>query len=80
VHNGLLLSALWDAAFDAGLISFADDGALLTAVSLSPAALAALASSSHHPVVIVLTPAHRMNMRRHRAKHGPWRWSHEGYT
>src|SRR3977135_1680410 len=26
VHNGLLLSALWDAAFDAGLISFADDG------------------------------------------------------
>ena len=25
VHNGLLLSALWDAAFDAGLISFADD-------------------------------------------------------
>ena len=26
VHNGLLLSALWDAAFDCGLISFADDG------------------------------------------------------
>ncbi len=25
VHNGLLLSALWDTAFDAGLISFADD-------------------------------------------------------
>jgi HNH endonuclease len=25
VHNGLLLSALWDAAFDRGLISFADD-------------------------------------------------------
>src|SRR5262249_33086646 len=24
VHNGLLLSALWDAAFDRGLISFAD--------------------------------------------------------
>ena len=26
VHNGLLLSALWDCAFDAGLISFADTG------------------------------------------------------
>ena len=26
VHNGLLLSALWDAAFDRGLVSFADDG------------------------------------------------------
>ena len=26
VHNGLLLSALWDAAFDQGLVSFADDG------------------------------------------------------
>ena len=26
VHNGLLLSALWDAAFDKGLTSFADGG------------------------------------------------------
>jgi hypothetical protein len=25
VHNGLLLSALWDAAFDKGLVSFADE-------------------------------------------------------
>jgi putative restriction endonuclease len=30
VHIGLLLSALWDAAFDAGLVSFADDGTALT--------------------------------------------------
>ena len=29
VHNGLLLSTLWDAAFDRGLISFADDGTVL---------------------------------------------------
>ena len=29
VHNWLLLSALWDAAFDQGLVSFADDGAVL---------------------------------------------------
>ena len=27
VHNGLLLSALWDAAFDAGLVTFDDEGA-----------------------------------------------------
>ena len=26
VHNGLLLSALWDAAFDRGLVTFSDDG------------------------------------------------------
>jgi predicted restriction endonuclease len=26
VHNGLLLSALWDAAFDAHLVTFDDDG------------------------------------------------------
>lgn len=26
VQNGILLSALWDAAFDAGLVSFRDDG------------------------------------------------------
>src|ERR1039457_884427 len=29
VHNGLLLSALWDAAFDAGLVSFGDGGGVL---------------------------------------------------
>ena len=34
VHNGLLLSALWDAAFDAGKISFADDGEVLFHPSL----------------------------------------------
>ncbi|WP_375210988.1 HNH endonuclease [Hyphococcus sp.] len=26
IHNGLLLSALWDAAFDRGLVSFGNDG------------------------------------------------------
>jgi len=26
VHNGLLLSALWDAAFDRGLVTFDDGG------------------------------------------------------
>lgn len=27
IYNGLLLSALWDAAFDRGLVTFDDDGA-----------------------------------------------------
>jgi putative restriction endonuclease len=37
VHNGLLLSTLWDAAFDRGLISFADDGTVLASSQLSEA-------------------------------------------
>lgn len=35
VHNGLLLAAHLDAAFDAGLISFASDGTLMVATTLS---------------------------------------------
>jgi putative restriction endonuclease len=35
VHNGLLLSALWDAAFDCGLVSFADNGSVLASSQLS---------------------------------------------
>lgn len=42
VHNGLLLSALWDAAFDAGLVSFGDDGAPITSAGLSARALTVL--------------------------------------
>ena len=38
VHNGLLLSALWDAAFDQGLLSFADDGTPLFGPKLSETA------------------------------------------
>ena len=38
VHNGLLLSALWDAAFDPGLVSFADDGTPLFGPKLSATA------------------------------------------
>jgi hypothetical protein len=39
VHNGLLLSALWDAAFDKGLVSFADDGMPLASPQLSEVAI-----------------------------------------
>lgn len=68
VHNGLLLSALWDAAFDAGLASFANDGTPLLAPILSAAAVAALAQGG--PALPGLLPAHRANLRDHRARHG----------
>jgi putative restriction endonuclease len=38
VHNGLLLSALWDAAFDSGLVTFEADGSLLISPRLESAA------------------------------------------
>jgi len=41
VHNGLLLSALWDAAFDKGLVSSADDGSPIASLQLSAEAKAA---------------------------------------
>jgi hypothetical protein len=42
VHNGLLLSALLDAAFDTGLVSFTDDGTVLVSPELTAAARTAL--------------------------------------
>lgn len=65
VHNGLLLSSLWDAAFDAGLISFADDGRAIASPRLSDAAAEKLALSTAIP--LTLTPEHRVNMAWHRA-------------
>jgi len=38
VHNGLLLSALWDAAFDTGLVTFDNDGRVLPSPHLDEAA------------------------------------------
>lgn len=69
VHNGLLLSALWDAAFDAGLASFADDGSVLASPELSAAARTALGieGASRLPN---LRDAHRANLAAHRARHG----------
>lgn len=39
VHNGLLLSALWDAAFDRGLVTFGDDGKPVFSTALSTSAV-----------------------------------------
>ena len=69
VHNGLLLSALWDAAFDAGLISFADDGTVLRSPSLTSEAAAALNLASSASLA-GLTDHHRSNLSRHRARYG----------
>lgn len=68
VHNGLLLSALWDAAFDSGKVSFSDDGSILRSPTLSTEANAALGPTP--PCLGGLTDAHRANLIRHRGKHG----------
>jgi len=68
VHNGLLLSAMWDAAFDAGLVSFADDGTVLTSPELSSAARTAL-DLERGPQLSNLRDAHRANLAAHRARH-----------
>jgi putative restriction endonuclease len=68
VHNGLLLSALWDAAFDQGLVSFADDGAVLASPQLSEAARKTLGVDAALPLR-GLRDEHRANLRMHRARH-----------
>jgi predicted restriction endonuclease len=69
VHNGLLLSALWDAAFDAGLVSFGDDGAPITSPRLSEAAATALGLHVDDKLS-GLTDAHRENLAWHRMRYG----------
>jgi hypothetical protein len=68
VHNGLLLSALWDAAFDAGLVSFNDEGRILRSPALTAAAAGQL--NIHADVQLKLTDAHRAHLARHRARNG----------
>ena len=62
VHNGLLLSALWDAAFDKGLVTFEDSGVPRFSPTLSAIALQALRWSAPIP----LTAKHRANLEWHR--------------
>lgn len=64
VHNGFLLSALWDAAFDRGLVSFDDAGEPLFSPRLSATARAELRWNQP----IQLTNAHRSNLARHRTE------------
>jgi predicted restriction endonuclease len=69
VHNGLLLSALWDAAFDDGLVSFADDGTVLRSPNLTAEAATALNLDSAAPLA-PLTDLHLQNLSRHRMRYG----------
>jgi hypothetical protein len=69
VHNGLLLSALWDAAFDQGLVSFADNGSVLASSQLSETARKAL-DLDNVPLLAGLREAHRANLALHRARNG----------
>jgi putative restriction endonuclease len=68
VHNGLLLAALWDAAFDTGLVSFADDGTVLASPRLSRRTNRARYRSS--AAIANLRDAHHANLGAHRACHG----------
>lgn len=69
VHNGLLLSALWDAAFDRGLVSFADDGTALASLKLTSLARSSLSIEMVMPLK-GLRDGHRTNLAHHRARHG----------
>ncbi|OZA92180.1 MAG: restriction endonuclease [Azorhizobium sp. 39-67-5] len=64
VHNGLLLSALWDAAFDRALVTFDDEGRPEFAARLSEPARAELRWRSP----ISLTDEHRRRLARHRTR------------
>jgi hypothetical protein len=62
VHNGLLLSALWDAAFDRGLVTFDDDGQPQFSPALSDAARAELRWTAG----LQLAPGQKRNLAWHR--------------
>lgn len=64
VHNGLLLSALWDAAFDQGLVTFADDGVPITSDALTAEARTELFVAGK--VLGGLTDEHRSQLSWHR--------------
>jgi hypothetical protein len=62
-------SPLWDAAFDARLVSFAPDGTVLASPQLSAAARTVLAVE-REPRLPDLREAHRANLAVHRGRHG----------
>lgn len=63
VHNGFLFSALWDVAFDRGLVTFDDEGQPQFSPSLSDAARAELRWRDRLP----LTDKHRRRLIWHRS-------------
>jgi putative restriction endonuclease len=69
VYNGLLLSALWDAAFDGGLVSFADDGTVLVNEHVGEATRSALGIAPRTRLN-QLRDQHRANLAVHRQRNG----------
>lgn len=67
VHNGLLLSALWDAAFDKGLVTFANDGTAIFSERLSEGSRKFLGESRRLNLA-TLTDKHRAYLVRHRTE------------
>jgi HNH endonuclease len=68
VYNGILLSSLWDAAFDAGVISFSSSGTPIVSPALSRDAFHAL-RLNESPILRGITPSHDLMLMRHREKH-----------
>jgi hypothetical protein len=64
--NGLLLSAHWDLAFDAGLVSFLDDGHALVSKQLTVSAMSLLVTTPVAPRIGALRPAHSSYLTYHR--------------
>ena len=69
VYNGLLLSALWDAAFDAGKVSFSDEGEPLFHAELGETERILLRANAA-PRLVGLMPKHLPNLVRHRRRVG----------
>jgi hypothetical protein len=68
VYNGILLSSLWDAAFDGGMITFSCAGVPIVSTALSAYAFRAL-RLDESPILKGITPTHELMLMRHRAKH-----------
>lgn len=66
VFNGLLLSALWDAAFDRGLVSFSPDGSPIYSSRLSKVARSSLLGQPVGP--LVLSALHLRYLEYHRSR------------
>jgi hypothetical protein len=64
-YNGLLLAPAYDATFDAGVISFRDDGEVILSDRLSPTRLLALGVSSEARIA-GLQAKHRAYLEHHR--------------
>lgn len=67
VHNGLLLSALWDAAFDKGLVTFDENMQAIFSSQLSASARDSLQTNSAHKLENV-TEKHAKYLCWHREK------------